>query len=96
MSALESFGENAFCDQDMNLNTTLMEGMGQQVEEEAEGEYIVQRLETLERGKKHPLGTDAYAYKVWVNWQSYDENTLEPLENLIEDVRNMVEPFILQ
>ena len=62
------------------------------VEEE---EFIVEDLLKLEKRAKHPR-KDAHQYMVFVKWQGYDDDTWEPLENIIDDVPEMAETFLLK
>jgi hypothetical protein len=49
----------------------------------------------MRRGPKHPTSKNAYQWEVLVHWKGYDDVTWEPLENLIDDVRDMVEDMVL-
>ena len=59
-------------------------------------EYEVQSLSKMRKGARHPRYPNAYQSKVLVHWKGYDDTTWEPLENLIQDVREMAEKLVLQ
>ena len=64
-------------------------------EEAEEGQYEVESLEKVRRRKKHPNKQHAYAFELLVHWKGYDDVTWEPLENLINDVPDMIEDFMM-
>ena len=46
-------------------------------------------------GQRHPNKPNAYQYEVLVHWKGYEDVTWEPLENIINDVPDMVEDFVI-
>lgn len=52
-------------------------------------------LSKIRKCAKHPKQPNAFKYEVLVHWKGYDDVTWEPLENILSDVPDMVEDFLI-